>query len=104
MCKMFLVILGSVHCSWWEGGGDLFNTLFLRFFPHKSYIARIIAVVRAQQKHKDMFLKHEGEGDKIFLQCHGGGRFFHVYSRGVDDFFLPIDFAKPPHPSAPCHK
>ena len=81
---------GSNNFVIYVGGGGFFLThYFCEFMFHESYITRIITAVRAQQKHKGMFLKHGGwrVGLKKFSSAMGG------------DFFLPIAFVKPPPPT-----
>ena len=74
----------------------------MQTFFHESDITCIITVVRTQQQHKGMFLKHRVEGGtKIFQQCDGGGDFFPAYSRGGALFFWTIDFAETPPPPPP---
>ena len=70
-------------------------------FIYGSYIACIIIVMGAQQKHKGMFLKHEVGGQTFSYSVVGEWFFPHVFSRIFSQafFFLPIDFAKPHTPS-----
>ena len=85
---------GPTFCSilFWRGD-FFFYALFCKLFFRESDITCIITVVRAQQQHKGMFLKHgggEGGGAKVSNSVIGGAL-----------FFLPIDFAEPPLPPPP---
>ena len=69
------------------------NTLFLQISFRESYmcITHIIAVVRAQQKHKGMFLK-PGRGQKFSYSVMGwGGGIFFAYR-----FCQPPPLSPPP--------